>query len=121
MAKQMDARTTRSLTKQLCELCTTKPCEGIAVDFSEENIREIYADIDGPTGTPFEGGVFRVKLLLGEDFPDAPPKGYFITKVFHPNISEAGDICVNVLKKDWKADVGIRHVLLVGVLPPYSA
>ncbi len=26
-------------------------------------------------GTPYEGGVFRMKLMLGEDFPTAPPKG----------------------------------------------
>jgi len=30
-----------------------------------------------------------------------PPKGYFLTKIFHPNVSEAGDICVSTLKKDW--------------------
>ena len=24
-----------------------------------------------------------------------------------------GEICVNTLKKDWKADLGIKHVLLV--------
>lgn len=26
-------------------------------------------------GTPYEGGLFRMKLVLGEDFPTAPPKG----------------------------------------------
>ena len=26
-------------------------------------------------GTPFEGGVFRMKLVLGQDFPASPPKG----------------------------------------------
>ena len=26
-------------------------------------------------GTPFEGGAFRVKIVLGDDFPAAPPKG----------------------------------------------
>ena len=36
-----------------------------------------------------------------------------MTKIFHPNVSKAGEICVNVLKKDWKPDLGIRHVLLV--------
>ena len=41
------------------------------------------------------------------------PAGYFLTKIFHPNVSKAGEICVNVLKKDWKPDLGIRHVLLV--------
>lgn len=64
-------------------------------------------------GTPYAGGVFRMKLLLGKDFPASPPKGYFLTKIFHPNVGPTGEICVNVLKKDWTAELGIRHVLLV--------
>lgn len=68
-----------------------------------------------PAGTPYAGGMFRVKLALGKDFPSAPPKGYFLTKIFHPNVASNGEICVNTLKKDWKADLGIRHVLLVSV------
>lgn len=39
--------------------------------------------------------------------------GYFLTKIFHPNISPAGDICVNTLKRDWSPDLGISHVLQV--------
>lgn len=54
-----------------------------------------------------------MKLILGDDFPSSPPRGVFLTKIFHPNVSEAGDICVNVLKRDWSPDVGIRHVLTV--------
>jgi hypothetical protein len=26
-------------------------------------------------GTPFEGGLFQCKLVLGSDFPTVPPKG----------------------------------------------
>ena len=55
-----------------------------------------------PAGTPYEGGAFRLRLDLGPDFPTAPPKGTFLTKVFHPNVSAAGEVCVNVLKKDWQ-------------------
>lgn len=36
-----------------------------------------------------------------------------MTKIFHPNISKAGEICVNTLKKDWSKDLGIGHVLQV--------
>lgn len=54
-----------------------------------------------------------MKLKLGSEYPQAPPKGYFLTKIFHPNVSDKGEICVNTLKKDWKADMGIRHLLLV--------
>lgn len=50
---------------------------------------------------------------MDEGFPDTPPKGYFLTKIFHPNVSEKGEICVNTLKKDWKSELGIEHVLLV--------
>ena len=39
--------------------------------------------------------------------------GYFLTKIFHPNVSVKGEICVNVLKRDWKPDLGIKHVLQV--------
>lgn len=36
-----------------------------------------------------------------------------MTKIFHPNVSAAGEICVNVLKRDWRPDLGLRHVLTV--------
>jgi hypothetical protein len=64
-------------------------------------------------GTPYAGGLFRMKLVLGKNFPSEPPKGYFLTKIFHPNVASNGEICVNTLKKDWTADLGIKHLLLV--------
>ncbi|KAL2895692.1 Ubiquitin-conjugating enzyme E2 22 [Bienertia sinuspersici] len=65
------------------------------------------------SGTPYDNGVFRMKLILSSDFPHSPPKGYFLTKIFHPNIANNGEICVNTLKKDWNPTLGLRHVLLV--------
>merc|ERR1712119_35489 len=59
-----------------------------------------------------QGGQFRVKLVLSKDFPASPPKGFFLTKIFHPNVGGNGEICVNTLKKDWKPDLGIKHILL---------
>ncbi|TKY62799.1 Ubiquitin-conjugating enzyme E2 22 [Spatholobus suberectus] len=54
-----------------------------------------------------------MKLLLSHDFPHSPPKGFFLTKIFHPNIATNGEICVNTLKKDWNPSLGLRHVLIV--------
>jgi ubiquitin-conjugating enzyme E2 S len=51
--------------------------------------------------------------VLPSDYPSAPPKGYFLTRIYHPNISKAGEICVNTLKKDWQSSLGIGHVLQV--------
>ena len=54
-----------------------------------------------------------MKLALSKDYPASPPKGFFLTKIFHPNVGPSGEICVNTLKKDWKPDMGIKHILMV--------
>lgn len=54
-----------------------------------------------------------MKLVLSEDYPNSPPRGFFLTKIYHPNIAQNGDICVNTLKKDWNADVTLKHVFQV--------
>ncbi|CAN4118696.1 unnamed protein product [Withania somnifera] len=102
----------KQLAKELKNLDETPP-EGIKVGVNDDDFSTIYADIEGPAGTPYENGVFRMKLILTHDFPHSPPKGYFLTKIFHPNIASNGEICVNALKKDWSPSLGLRHVLMV--------
>ncbi|KAK6944512.1 Ubiquitin-conjugating enzyme E2, partial [Dillenia turbinata] len=102
----------KQLAKELKNLDDTPP-EGIKVGINDDDFSTIYADIEGPAGTPYENGVFRMKLILSCEFPQSPPKGYFLTKIFHPNIATNGEICVNTLKKDWNPSLGLRHVLIV--------
>ncbi|GAB6020409.1 hypothetical protein CHUAL_003110 [Chamberlinius hualienensis] len=110
--ENLSPQTIRQVSRELVELVSTPP-EGITVFINDEEVTDIQALIEGPAGTPYCGGAFRVKLVLGKDFPSAPPTGYFITKIFHPNVARNGEICVNTLKKDWKSDLGIKHILLV--------
>ncbi|MQM11563.1 hypothetical protein Taro_044471 [Colocasia esculenta] len=102
----------KQLVKELKNLDEAPP-EGIKVLVNDDDFSTIFADIEGPAGTPYENGIFRMKLLLSHDFPQSPPKGFFLTKIFHPNIATNGEICVNTLKKDWNPCVGLRHILLV--------
>jgi len=90
------------------------PPDGIEYLEGEDNsVSEIYALISGPEETPFFGGKFKMKLVISEDYPNSPPRGFFLTKIFHPNIAANGDICVNTLKKDWNSEVTLKHVLQV--------
>lgn len=102
----------KKLLKDIREFEKDKP-EGIKLEINEENIADIQATITGPDSTPYEGGSFRLKLVLGADFPSAAPRGYFLTKIFHPNIAPNGDICVNTLKRDWKPDTSLKKILMV--------
>lgn len=45
--------------------------------------------------------------------------GTMITRIFHPNVSKAGEICVDTLKKGWDRKFGIGHVLVVSPHPSY--
>lgn len=36
-----------------------------------------------------------------------------LTKIFHPNISKSGEICVDTLKRAWTRNLGIVDVLVV--------
>ncbi|CAH8456314.1 unnamed protein product [Schistosoma turkestanicum] len=90
-----------------------EPVEGIHLILNEQNMTEAQVLLDGPVGTPYDGGKFRLKILIPIQYPIEPPKAYFCTKIFHPNIApNTGEVCVNTLKKDWKSNLGLRHILL---------
>merc|ERR1719174_2234737 len=86
--------------KQIASLAEQK-LDGIHMVVNEDDPLDIQALIEGPTETPYEGGTYRVKICLGAEFPTQPPRAFFLTKIFHPNIAPAGDVCVNTLKRDW--------------------
>uniref|UniRef100_K3WZA4 E2 ubiquitin-conjugating enzyme n=1 Tax=Globisporangium ultimum (strain ATCC 200006 / CBS 805.95 / DAOM BR144) TaxID=431595 RepID=K3WZA4_GLOUD len=101
------------VAREIRQLVVT-PLDGIRyLPQDDEQLTEIRAEIQGPENTPYEGGFFRIKLVLSDGFPQTPPRGVFLTKIFHPNIATNGDVCVNTLKKDWSPQLGIAHVLQV--------
>lgn len=104
----------RALQKEIKNLIKRPPAGVMFVPNETDSISEVTAELLGPDDTPYAGGRFMVKLVLGRDYPQAPPKGYFLTKIYHPNVEpRTGAICVNTLKKDWSEDMGIAHILKV--------
>lgn len=66
---------------------STNPPEGItAGPVSEDDMFYWEALIQGPEGTPFEGGVFAAELKFPKDYPLSPPTMKFVGGgVWHPN------------------------------------
>ena len=62
-----------SIARQIKSLSTAPP-DGVRY-IPGDSLTEIHAELHGPVGTPYEGGVFAVKLALGAEYPAAPPKG----------------------------------------------
>ncbi|CAK5275894.1 unnamed protein product [Mycena citricolor] len=74
------------------------PAPGITAAPHDDNLRYFDVTIQGPDGSPFQQGIFKLELFLPEEYPMAPPKVRFLTKIYHPNIDKLGRICLDILK-----------------------
>jgi ubiquitin-protein ligase len=67
--------------------------------------------------SPKQAGTFTLHLTLPTDYPFKPPTVNFVTKIYHPNISNDsppnnGAMCLGMLKPDlWKPSTKISAVL----------
>uniref|UniRef100_A0A8H7XUZ5 UBC core domain-containing protein n=1 Tax=Psilocybe cubensis TaxID=181762 RepID=A0A8H7XUZ5_PSICU len=94
------------------ERLVADPAPGISALPHDDNLRYFDVIIEGPGGSPFQNGKFKLELFLPEEYPMAPPKVRFLTKIYHPNIDKLGRICLDILKDKWSPALQIRTVLL---------
>ncbi|PVU92793.1 hypothetical protein BB561_003608 [Smittium simulii] len=82
----------------------------------EDSIHNYEGQIMGPPDSPYEKGVFIIDIKLPENYPFEPPVMRFKTPIYHPNIDEAGRICMNLLKTtgegNWNPSENIQSLLM---------
>jgi ubiquitin-conjugating enzyme E2 H len=68
------------------------------VDISEENTTEFHVRFNAPRDTPYEGGVWRVRVTIPDAYPyKSPGIGFPQHSIFHPNIDEGyGRLIIDV-------------------------
>lgn len=77
-----------------------------------KDIFKWQATIIGPEGSPYEGGLFYIRIEFPPNYPFCPPKFIFLTKIYHCNISPSGSICLDILKESWSPALTVSKVLL---------
>jgi ubiquitin-conjugating enzyme E2 M len=68
------------------------------------------------TLTPDEGlyksGTFNFSFAISQNFPHEPPKVKCKEKIYHPNIDLEGNVCLNILREDWKPVLNLNAVIV---------
>ncbi|XP_073992179.1 ubiquitin-conjugating enzyme E2 R1-like isoform X2 [Rhodnius prolixus] len=75
-----------------------EPIEGFQVKLvNEECLFEWEVAIFGPPETLYQGGYFKARMKFPPDYPYSPPTMKFLSKVWHPNVYQSGDLCISIL------------------------
>uniref|UniRef100_A0A8C9Y7L9 Cell division cycle 34 homolog (S. cerevisiae) b n=1 Tax=Sander lucioperca TaxID=283035 RepID=A0A8C9Y7L9_SANLU len=75
-----------------------EPVEGFKITLVDEaDMYNWEVAIFGPPNTHYEGGYFKARIKFPIDYPYSPPAFRFLTKMWHPNIYENGDVCISIL------------------------
>ena len=60
----------------------------------------------------WRGGKFQFTINIANDYPHTAPKCHCDTQIYHPNIDMQGNVCLNILRADWKPVLNLNAVIV---------
>jgi len=95
--------------KDLAEL---EPSKTWRTEFPDpDDILNFVLTIEPDEGM-YKGGRFHFSFAINQNFPHDPPKVKCTQKIYHPNIDLEGNVCLNILREDWKPVLNLNAVIV---------
>jgi len=60
----------------------------------------------------YKGGIFHFDFSISQEFPHQAPKVKCTQRIYHPNIDLEGNVCLNILREDWKPVLNLQSVVV---------
>ena len=81
-----------------------------------EDIHYWLITLIGPIDSPYFGYKYVISLEFPKSYPFKSPSVVFKTKIFHPNISDNGAVCISALNTDWTPAYSI-DIIFDAIIP----
>ena len=96
------------ITKDINELELPKTCR---TEFPDPDDLLSFKLLISPDEGFYRHGQFSFSFKIGAAYPHEPPKVKCENKVYHPNIDLDGNVCLNILREDWKPVLTINSIV----------
>ncbi|KAM5530741.1 hypothetical protein V8D89_015601 [Ganoderma adspersum] len=60
----------------------------------------------------YKGGSFEFSFNINANYPHEPPKVKCKQVIYHPNVDLEGNVCLNILREDWKPVLNLNSVMV---------
>ncbi|XP_073982482.1 ubiquitin-conjugating enzyme E2 L3-like isoform X1 [Rhodnius prolixus] len=101
----------RRLQKELSELQQSGMRSFRDIQVDDKNILS-WQGLILPENPPYNKGAFRIDINFPIEYPFRPPKIVFLTKIYHPNVGENGQVCLSIIRyENWKPATKIDQVI----------
>ena len=127
MNQAAQSQKTLNRLKKEFQLCTQDiELKGLGCQFQMENNNCFIwrVTLKGPPETPYEGGIFTIRITFPYNYPSAGPEFRFLNPIYHLNVdivdqTKLGHICLNFLN-EWtstgkvaeKPGYGVKQALI---------
>merc|ERR1719210_2402901 len=100
------------------DIDSLETAHNVDVDFpNPDDLLNFTVEIKVEQGL-WKGGIYKFKFEIPSNYPHSAPKVKLVgeykkmkVKIYHPNIDYDGNVCLNVLKADWRPILSLEQVI----------
>ena len=107
----MSAAATRRLQKELADIQISGQDVFRTIELIEGDILRWQGKL-ATNQSPYNKGMFLINIIFPSSYPFDPPKITFLTKIYHPNISEEGEVNLPIIAPtNWQPATRTEQVI----------